>query len=203
MHPLQRHDARLRQPSQYRIAIVKSTDDESLDQTGSCLLTENASHGLQTSKVITYVGNFADVFLHGKLTVPDDAEVANARGGTDDVIPDMQCEVDVSIFFRLASVPNQMTSVFEGFNWRRLDEQHPWMATMHCCSRPMVDPMSSIHVLFNSCVSSAYIIMMTEMESVDESYQIFRIGGEFLGSKNTALGYTALHGVDGTLVFDQ
>ena len=36
-----------------------------------------------------------------------------------------------SIFFRLALVPNQMTSVFEGFNCRRLDEHHPWMATMH------------------------------------------------------------------------
>ena len=38
--------------------------------------------------------------------------------------------------------------------------------------------------------------VMTEMESVDESYQIFRIGGEFLGSKNTALGYTAVHSVE-------
>ena len=38
--------------------------------------------------------------------------------------------------------------------------------------------------------------MMTEMESVDESYQIFRIGGEFLGSKNTALGCTAVHSVE-------
>ena len=49
------------------IAIVESTDDESLDQIGGCLLTENASHGLQTSKVIiTYTGNLADVFLHGQ-----------------------------------------------------------------------------------------------------------------------------------------
>ena len=79
------------QPSHYRIATVESTDDESLDQIGGCLLTENASHGLQTSKVIiTYTGNLADVFLHRQLTVQDDAEVANAGGGTDDVIPDMQ-----------------------------------------------------------------------------------------------------------------
>jgi len=28
---------------------------------------------------------------------------------------------------------------------------------------------------------------MTEKESVDESYQLFRIGFEFLGSQNTAL----------------
>ena len=38
--------------------------------------------------------------------------------------------------------------------------------------------------------------MMTEMESVDESYQIFRIGGEFLGSKNTILRYTAVRSVE-------
>ena len=38
--------------------------------------------------------------------------------------------------------------------------------------------------------------MMTEMESVDESYQIFRKGSEFLGSKNTALGYTSVHSVE-------
>jgi len=45
-----------------------------------------------------------------------------------------------SIFFKLALVPNQMTSVFDGFNIRRLDEHHPWMASIHCCSRSMVDP---------------------------------------------------------------
>ena len=38
--------------------------------------------------------------------------------------------------------------------------------------------------------------MMTEMESVDESCQIFSIGSEFLGSKNTALEYTAVHRID-------
>ena len=37
---------------------------------------------------------------------------------------------------------------------------------------------------------------MTELESVDESYQLFRIGGEFLGSKDRALRYTAVHSVD-------
>ena len=101
LHQLQWHDARLRQPSQYGIAIVESTDDESLDQIGSCLLTENVSHGLQTSKVITTnTGSLADVFLHGQLTVHDDAEVANDGGGTDDVIPDMQCEMDVFHFLQ-------------------------------------------------------------------------------------------------------
>jgi len=38
--------------------------------------------------------------------------------------------------------------------------------------------------------------VMAEMESVDEYYQLFRIGGEFLGSYNTALRYTAVHSVD-------
>jgi len=38
------HDARLRQPGQYGITIVDSTDHESLDQTGGCLFAENASH---------------------------------------------------------------------------------------------------------------------------------------------------------------
>jgi len=46
-----------------------------------------------------------------------------------------------SIFFRQALVPNQMASVFKGFNYRRQDEKHPWMATKHCCSRSMVDPL--------------------------------------------------------------
>ena len=91
LHPLQWHNARLRQPSQYRIAIVESTDDESMDQTGSCLLTENVSHSFQASKVKTaYSGILADVFFHGQFTVQDDAEVANAGSGTDDVIPGMQ-----------------------------------------------------------------------------------------------------------------
>jgi len=38
--------------------------------------------------------------------------------------------------------------------------------------------------------------VMTEKESVDESYHLFRIGldVEFLGFQNTALRYTAVHG---------
>ena len=52
--------------------------------------------------VVTYTGNLANMFLHGQLTVHDDAEVANAGGGADDVVPDMQSEVDVSHFLQAA-----------------------------------------------------------------------------------------------------
>jgi len=34
------------------------------------------------------------------------------------------------------------------------------------------------------------ISVLDEMESVDQSYQLFRIGGEFLGSQNISLRYT-------------
>jgi len=40
------------------------------------------------------------------------------------------------------------------------------------------------------------IHVMAEMESVDQSYQLFRIGGEFLGTQNIALSYTAVYSVD-------
>ena len=39
--------------------------------------------------------DWIDVFLHGQLAIQDDTEIANAGGGTDDVIPDLQFEVDV------------------------------------------------------------------------------------------------------------
>jgi hypothetical protein len=58
----------------------------------------------------------------------------------------------------------------------------------------MVDPMSSIRVLLQLRVIG--VQMMVEMESVDESCQIFRVCSKFLGSKNTALGYTAIHRVE-------
>ena len=92
--------------------MVESTDDESLSQTGGGLFTENASLSYQASKVkITYTGNLADVFLHGQLPVQDDAEVANAGGGTYDVIPDMQCEVDVFHFLQagLGAKPDDLS----------------------------------------------------------------------------------------------
>jgi len=47
-------------------------------------------------------------------------------------------------------VPNQMASGFEGFKCRRMDEHHPWTATMYCCSQSMLDPMSSIRVPLNT-----------------------------------------------------
>ena len=34
--------------------------------------------------------------------------------------------------FKLCFVPNQITSVCNGFSWSRLDEHHLWMASMHC-----------------------------------------------------------------------
>ena len=62
--------------------------------------------------------------------------------------------------------------------------------------------MDGLNTLLQSVDSGSYVIdscslqqlhvisvqMMTEIESVDEFYQIFRIGDEFLGSKNTILG---------------
>jgi len=49
--PIAMHDARLRQPGQYVIAMVEWKDDESLNQAGGCLFTENALHRFRTSKV--------------------------------------------------------------------------------------------------------------------------------------------------------
>ena len=46
-----------------------------------------------------------------QLTVQDDAEVANAGLGTDNVIPDMQCEVNVFHFLQadLGAKPDDLS----------------------------------------------------------------------------------------------
>jgi len=69
---------------------------------------------------------------------------------------EMQFEVFIFYFLQAGFGAKPDDLRFDGFNCRRLDEHHPWMASMHCCSQSMVDPISSIHVLLSSCVSSAY-----------------------------------------------
>jgi len=60
-------------------------------------------------------------------------------------------------------------SVSKGLNCRCLDEHYPWMATMQSVYS---NPISSIHVLFNSSELLVISVQaMTEMESINEFYQ--------------------------------
>jgi len=120
-----------------------------------------------------------------------------------------------AIFFRLALILNQITSVFNELNWRGLDEHHTWMASMNCFSRSMVHPMRMQWRLsqYTPCSPQQLpvisVLVMTEMGSVNESYQLIRTGSEFVESQNSNLRYNADHSVEtadhhgGTAVFDR
>ena len=98
--------------------------------------------------------------------------------------------VDVYYFFQagLGAKPDDL-----GF--RRNQLQTPrWIPSVDRHNTPLQSVDVGFQVIDSSTVQQLRVIsiqMMTEMETVDESYQIFRIGGEFLGSKNTALGHIA------------
>ena len=59
-----------------------------------------------------------------------------------------------------------MIPVFEGFNCRRLDEHDGGSYVTNSCSLQQLRVIS--------------VQVVTELESVDESYQLVREGGEFL-----------------------
>jgi hypothetical protein len=94
---LGRHNAQLWEPGKNGVAIIESTANKRHDQTQTGgHLAENASDGFHATKMkITNTSYLADLFPHRQLTVQDDAYVANAGGGTNNFIPDMQCEVNV------------------------------------------------------------------------------------------------------------
>jgi len=96
------YDARLQKPGQYRITINKSADNESSDQTGACLVTENASDSFQASSVkLSRTSNLAYV-IHSSIDSPPSnmSEVANIGSGTDDVITESSVRSLFPTFFR-------------------------------------------------------------------------------------------------------
>jgi len=47
------------------------------------------------------------------------------------------------IFWRLHQVPNQISTIFDGFSCSRHDKHQRWVATTHCCRRSLVEWMSA------------------------------------------------------------
>jgi len=162
-------------------------------------------------------------------------------GGSNDVIPDMQFEVFVFALLQdgFGAKPHDLR--FRRIDCRRLNEHHPWMASIHCpwnsasssncvpqctvkilitllkifenfsrwhltlhlvpdCILQPADSINGVFYVIDRCSLQQLRIIsvqvMAEMEFVDQSYQLLRIDGEFLGSHNTSLSYIVVHSVD-------